>query len=110
MVNNSKDFKSLRDYLSKDVPKGNSYEISVRRIWWAALENIQEELLLQGETEKGLWLAAPLPALYEPKLLKRLDGWVWAPENLETFTLRGGALPSSGSQEAGSRELVDSER
>ena len=34
--------------------------------------------------QKGLWLASPLPALYDSKLLSRLQGWVWAPK---TFSL-----------------------
>ena len=52
-----------------------------RRLWWA-VETLQQDLLIHDDVRNGLWLAAPLPALYEPELLGRLYGWVWAPEDL----------------------------
>ncbi|MEX0587861.1 MAG: histidine kinase dimerization/phospho-acceptor domain-containing protein, partial [Cyanobium sp.] len=58
-------------------------EDSVRRQWWAALATLQEDFLLPRQPLEGLWLAAPLPALYEPALLQQLQGWVWAPRELD---------------------------
>ena len=69
----------LRSALADGVPAGASSEDSVRRQWWAALATLQEDFLLPMQPLKGLWLAAPLPALYEPVLLQQLQGWVWAP-------------------------------
>jgi hypothetical protein len=54
----------------------------VRRQWWAALASLQEDFLLPLQPTAGVWLASPLPALYEPDLLRHLQGWVWAPEEL----------------------------
>jgi hypothetical protein len=48
------------------VPAGRNDEDSVRRQWWAALATLQSEFLLPRRDESGIWLAAPLPALYEP--------------------------------------------
>ncbi len=77
----------IQQCLSRDLPKGKADEITVRRMWWAALETLQEDILLPMDPVKGLWIAAPLPALYEPRLLDRLQGWVWAPEVLNSFQL-----------------------
>lgn len=38
-----------------------------------------QDTLLEQPSPHGLWLAAPLPALYEPTLLQRFQGWVWTP-------------------------------
>ena len=54
----------------------------MRRLWWAALETLQQEMI-ETEVNQGIWVAAPLPALYEPQLLRHLEGWVWAPEQLD---------------------------
>jgi signal transduction histidine kinase len=74
---------ALRRLLAADVPPGRGDEDSVRRQWWAALATLQEDLLLPASPERGVWLAAPLPALYESRLLQRLQGWVWAPAGVE---------------------------
>jgi len=74
--------EALRQLLAGGVPPGRSDEDSVRRQWWAALACLQEEFLLPLQPRSGLWLASPLPALYEPDLLRHLQGWVWAPEEL----------------------------
>ena len=71
--------------MAKDVPIGRLDEPAVRRLWWGALDTLQEELLGNIEFTKGLWIASPLPDLYDPKLLDRLQGWVWAPEELPTL-------------------------
>ena len=85
----------LRQRLARDIRPGQCDEAGVRRLWWAALEVIQESLM-ERRVQAGLWMAAPLPALYEPDLLHRLKGWVWAPENLESLSPLHAALPGSG--------------
>ena len=99
----------LRSALADGVPAGASSEDSVRRQWWAALATLQEDFLLPMQPLKGLWLAAPLPALYEPVLLQQLQGWVWAPRELadlltSSAPLLGGA-GSSPTGEAGARSF-----
>ncbi len=73
---------ALQERMAEGFPSGRVDEPTVRRLWWAALATLQEDILLPMEPDRGLWLAAPLPALYEPRLLERLQGWVWAPEEL----------------------------
>jgi len=74
--------EALRRRLAQGVSPGRGDEDSVRRQWWAALATIQEDFLLPQRPLQGVWLAAPLPALYEPALLQQLQGWVWAPPDL----------------------------
>lgn len=87
----------LRRLLADGVPAGHGEEDGVRRQWWAALATLQDDLLPEAwnaaepDGRRGLWLAAPLPALYEPALLTDLQGWVWAPEAIER--LRPGGSP-----------------
>ncbi len=82
--------------MAEDVPPGKVDESTVRRLWWAALETLQHDLLLPNAQIRGLWIAAPLPALYEPILLEQLQGWVWAPEGLDSLYLpQAGLLPPS---------------
>ena len=54
----------LRRGLAEGAPAGRGDEDSVRRQWWAALATLQEDLLGPASAGSGLWLAAPLPALY----------------------------------------------
>jgi signal transduction histidine kinase len=76
-------FTALRQELSRGVPAGHCEEDSVRRLWWASLATLQDDLLPKAGTPlEGIWLAAPLPALYEPTLLRHLSGWVWTPSGL----------------------------
>jgi signal transduction histidine kinase len=91
----------VRRRLTEGVPQGHSDDDGVRRQWWAALATLQEDFLLPAlETPSdensrcGLWLAAPLPALYEPALLQQLQGWVWAPEQLEGLLTPPALLPA----------------
>ena len=56
-----------------------------RRMWWGALEVIKKEFLLNHVQNGGLWVAAPLPVLNEKKYLKKLHGWLWAPEGFPSF-------------------------
>ena len=90
-------FEELRQRLAAERPKGRCDEASVRRLWWAALETLQQDLLIPEDVQSGLWLAAPLPALYEPQLLGCLHGWVWAPEELGQLLPVAAALPGTGS-------------
>ena len=76
-------FTALRAQLSRGVPAGHGEEDAVRRQWWASLATLQDDLLPKAGTPlEGVWLAAPLPALYEPALLRHLSGWVWTPAGL----------------------------
>jgi hypothetical protein len=91
----------LRRVLAEGVPAGASSEDSVRRQWWAALATLQEDFLLPMQPLQGLWLAAPLPALYEPALLQQLQGWVWAPSALtDLLTSSAPLLGGAGSPAA----------
>jgi signal transduction histidine kinase len=99
----------LRRGLAEGAPAGRGDEDSVRRQWWAALATLQEDLLGPATAGGGLWLAAPLPALYEPALLHRLEGWVWAPAGIDSL-LPGStpALPGGlGAPARGARALAD---
>ena len=82
----------IRELLADGVPAGQADEDSVRRQWWAALATLQDHVLASGDDLRGFWLAAPLPALYEPRLLNRLQGWVWAPPQLEALLDPGAPL------------------
>ena len=85
----------LRALLAEGVPAGHSNDDAVRRQWWAALDTLQRDVLLSGgdgAPSAGVWLASPLPALYEPGLLEHLQGWVWAPAELAALLPPGGAL------------------
>ena len=62
-------FEALRRQLAHQMPTGRCDEDSVRRQWWAALATLQEDFLLPLGAQPGVWLASPLPALYEPSLL-----------------------------------------
>jgi hypothetical protein len=74
--------EALRSLLAEGGGPGRGDEDSVRRQWWAALATLQEDFLLPECPLQGVWLASPLPALYEPALLQQLQGWVWAPPDL----------------------------
>jgi signal transduction histidine kinase len=87
--------QELRRVLAEEVPAARGDEDSVRRQWWAALATLQEDLLMPGLPQGGFWLASPLPALYEPALLQRLQGWVWAPAGLEALLPTPALLPGS---------------
>ncbi len=95
-MNNKTAIIDIQNRMAQGVPIGNGEEQIVRRLWWAALDILQEEILMPLDLSEGLWLAAPLPALYETKLLDRLKGWVWAPEELTSFgNPYAGLLPPS---------------
>ena len=89
----------LHQLLWRDWSGETTTEESARRQWWAALQVIQEDLSAQLE-DGGVWLAAPLPALYEPKLLQGLQGWVWVPERFSPWTLNLPLLPGQAIDQA----------
>ena len=78
--------------MAEGVDHGSLDESTVRRLWWAALDALQDKILGDIDLSGGVWLASPLPALYEPKLLDSLKGWVWSPEGLETLPFSNTAL------------------
>ena len=82
--------QGLRERLAQGVPESGGDDDSARRQWWAALATLQDDFLLPLGPQEGVWLAAPLPALYEPELLLRLQGWIWAPAECGDL-LQGGA-------------------
>ena len=74
--------QALQKRMAEGVPHATCSESAVRRMWWAALDTLQSDILLPMNLTRGLWMSSPLPALYEPKLLKKFQGWVWAPKDL----------------------------
>ena len=90
--------QALQKRMAHGVPHASCSESAVRRMWWAALDTLQSDILLPMNLSRGLWLSSPLPALYEPKLLKKFQGWVWAPKDLLNLTHSSiGLLPPSQS-------------
>ena len=90
--------QALQKRMAIGVPHATCSESSVRRMWWAALDTLQSDILLPMNLTRGLWLSSPLPALYEPKLLKKFQGWVWAPKDLLNLSNPSmGMLPPSQS-------------
>ena len=90
--------QALQKRMAQGVPHATCSESAVRRMWWAALDTLQSDILLPMNLTRGLWLSSPLPALYEPKLLKKFKGWVWAPKDLLNLTNPSiGILPPSKS-------------
>jgi signal transduction histidine kinase len=89
--------QDVRSCLTAGVPPGRNDDDCVRRQWWAALATLQDDLLLPAADSRGIWLAAPLPALYEPPLLNQLRGWVWTPAPIEGLIgLQARRLPGTG--------------
>jgi len=91
----------LRRELGQGMPPGQSDDDSVRRQWWAALATLQDDLLAGADPPRGLWLAAPLPALYAPELLQGLRGWVWTPKQIGTLLPTPPLLPGGADAEWG---------
>lgn len=107
--------EALRRRLAQGVSPGRGDEDCVRRQWWAALATIQDDFLLPQRPLQGVWLAAPLPALYEPALLRQLQGWVWAPPDLRDLLaapaprlpgVAGGAGATAGAAAGGFARLA----
>lgn len=79
--------------MAEGVPEGKADDAHARRLWWGALEVLQQRLLGDNSSLEGVWIASPLPALYAPELLQRYRGWVWAPEALTLLNdLQGSTL------------------
>jgi len=78
--------QSIQACMATGVPAGQASDANARRLWWGGLEVLQDLLEFQNGTASGVWLAAPLPALYAPDLLQRFQGWVWAPEALDVLS------------------------
>jgi signal transduction histidine kinase len=78
--------QSIQACMATGVPPGQASDTNARRLWWGGLEVLQDLLEIQDNTAAGIWLAAPLPALYAPDLLQRFQGWVWAPEALDVLS------------------------
>ena len=90
--------QALQQRMAKGVTVAACSESAVRRMWWAALDTLQSDILLPMNLTRGLWLSSPLPALYEPKLLNKFQGWVWAPKDLLNLKYPSiGMLPPSQS-------------
>lgn len=77
--------QSIQACMAENVPSGHASDANARRLWWGALEVLQTLLQDESRGTGGVWLAAPLPALYAPELLQRFQGWVWAPEALDAL-------------------------
>ncbi len=100
---------AIQRRMSKDVPLGKLDESTVRRMWWAALDTLQDEILVNIDLRGGIWIASPLPALYDSNLLKYLNGWVWSPDALEKLKLPNfGLLPPSRVQSINKNNQGDS--
>ena len=80
MTDTSMPLQSIHRLMAEGVPAGQADDSHARRLWWGALEVLQQRLLIDQSSRGGLWIASPLPALYAPELLQRYQGWVWAPE------------------------------
>ncbi len=84
--------RAIQEIMAKDFQLGSLDEDCGRRLWWGALETLQQDILNTLDLGDGLWLSSPLPALYEPYLLNNLQGWVWTPDELDFSGLRELAL------------------
>ena len=84
-MKNNITIKSIQDLLVTDSPSMVVDDNTSRRIWWCALELIQKEFLSDYYQKGGLWVASPLPVIYENKYLNKLNGWLFAPEGFPYF-------------------------
>ena len=57
---------AIQARMAQDVPKGRVDEPTVRRLWWAALATLQDEILGPMELNCGLWVASPLATQCAP--------------------------------------------
>ena len=76
--------KEIQDLLIKGGPTIYVDDATSRRMWWASLEVIQKDFLLQNFQQGGIWVASPLPALNDKKFFQ-LNGWLWAPDGFPYF-------------------------
>ena len=88
--------KKIQDLLIKGVQNTYVDDDTSRRMWWASLEVIQKDFLLQNYKQGGIWVASPLPALNDKKFFNQLHGWLWAPEGFPYFQKdNAGFLPAN---------------
>ncbi len=88
--------KTIQDLLFKGVQNIYVDDDTSRRMWWASLEVIQKDFLLQNCKQGGIWVASPLPALNDKKFFNQLHGWLWAPEGFPYFQKdNAGFLPAN---------------
>ena len=91
--------KSIQDILISGYSSLFVDDNTSRRIWWCALEIIQKEFLSNYYQNGGLWVASPLPVIYEKKYLNKLEGWLFAPEGFPYFNYDyAGYLPQINSK------------
>ena len=77
--------KFIQDFLATEFSSLYVDDQTSRRMWWCALELIQKEFLSNYYQKSGLWVASPLPLIYEKKYLNKLKGWLFAPEGFPYF-------------------------
>ena len=99
---------SIQRRMAKEVPLGKLDESLARRMWWAALDTLQDEILTNIDLRGGIWLASPLPSLYQSNLLKSLKGWVWSPDGLDNKFTNIGLLPPSSIRSINQKINIDS--
>tara|TARA_Y100001933_G_scaffold138396_1_gene137282 strand:- start:596 stop:1957 length:1362 start_codon:yes stop_codon:yes gene_type:complete len=84
-MNNLITIKYIQEQLLKESSKLYVDDQTSRRLWWTALEVIQKEFLSTHLKGGGIWVASPLPVMYEKKYLNKLKGWLFAPEGFPYF-------------------------
>ena len=91
--------KLIQDLIVSDSSNLYVDDNTSRRMWWCTLELIQKEYLSNHHQSGGLWVASPLPAIFEQKYLSNLKGWLFAPEGFPYFNYDyAGYLPQNDSQ------------
>ena len=91
--------KKIQDLLLQGLKTSYLDDETSRRMWWSSLEVIQKEFLSHNYHEGGIWVASPLPALNEKKIINKLQGWLWSPEGFPYFKNdNAGFLPADLSQ------------
>ena len=48
--------QTLQKRMARGVPHASCSESAVRRMWWAALDTLQSDILLPMNLTRGLWL------------------------------------------------------
>jgi len=94
--------KSIQDLLVSRSSNLVVDDNTSRRIWWCALELIQKDFLSNYYQNGGIWVASPLPVIYETKYLNKLKGWLFSPEGFPYFNYDyAGYLPQMDSKVKG---------
>jgi len=91
--------KKIQELLIQGVQTIYVDDDTSRRMWWASLEVIQKDFLSKNYQKGGMWVASPLPAFNDKKLLNQLHGWLWSPEGFPYFqNENAGFLPGNNSE------------